>query len=415
MFDAAIAALPEQWQMVARIMTFLIDWIPEAQAALVAYVWNLGSGSGTLLSRILLLLPALLVVVGIWSTMVALYTLPFRSHRREFLTALVMLWWEVGRSIWLFWVGFIRFAWMLVGWTWGLLKLSLSLSFKAIRFVFLTPFAFMDWLGRKYFKPGVPWFAFVLTIAWCALESVIFTYALLPLVSEVFYDLSGVEARNVIAPILFFFLFAVITGSYAMVQALSDAMRDKDYKALVQLVIVEFSVMFFEVIFLYRELIDALTPWIASSTGVRLGFFSTLAFASIGWIGIRSMTWFFFARYGTPALLAVVARQTIAVESTSPEPRPQSPEPDWWRGPINALKAEHEWFRASAREILELLSLPVLQMLACAINCATTVITSQAAFKLPFTKLEEVMIQDTLAQILHVRRPYASQVEQDNR
>ena len=410
MFDAAIATLPEQWRMVATLLTVLIAWIPEAQVYLVSFVWFLGSGTGTLLSRILLLLPALLIVVAIWSTMLALYTVPFRSGRREFLTALVMLWWEVGRSIWLYWVGFVRFFWMLVGWIWGLVKLSLSLFVKAIRYVFLTPFAFMDWLGRKYFKPGVPWFAFLLTIAWCALESLIFTYALLPLVSDVFYDLSGVEARNVIAPILFFFLFAVITGSYAMVQALADAMESKNYKQLVQLTIVEISVMFFEVIFLYRELIDALTPWIASQTGVRLGFFSTLAFASIGWIGIRAMTWFFFARYGTPALLAVVSRQTLGVETAPEETRPHAPEPDWWRGPINALKAEHEWFRASARELLELLSLPVLQLLACAVNCATTVIAGRAAFKLPFTKLEEGMIQDTLAQVLRVRRT-ASQAD----
>ena len=407
MFDAVVATLPEQVQWVA----LLISWIPDAQASLVSLVWFLGSGFGTLLSRVLLLLPALLVIVAIWCTMLALYTVPFRSHRREFLTALVMLWWEVGRSIWLFWVGFVRFLWMLVGWAWGLLKLSISLSVKAIRYVFLTPFAFMDWLGRKYFKPGVPWFAFLLTIAWCALESLIFTYALLPLVTEVFYDLSGVEARNAIASILFFFLFAVITGSYAMVQALSDAMAQKDYKALIQLTIVEISVMFFEVIFLYRELIDALTPWIAASTGVRLGFLSTLAFASIGWIGIRAMTWFFFARYGTPALLAIVARQTLAVETAPEEIRPQAPEPDWWRGPIIALKAEHEWFRASAHEILELLSLPVLQLLATAVNCATTVITSRAAFKLPFTKLDEVMMQDALAQVLRGRRPPASGIE----
>jgi len=140
-------------------------------------------------------------------------------------------------------------------------------------------------------------------------------------------------------------------------------------------------------------------------TGVRLGFFSTLAFASSGWIGIRAMTWFFFARYGTPALLAVVARQTLGVEVAPEEERPHAPEPDWWRGPINALKAEHEWFRSGARELLELLSLPVLQMLACAINCATTVITARAAFKLPFTRLEEVMMQDTLAQVLRGRKP----------
>ena len=33
------------------------------------------------------------------------------------------------------------------------------------------------------------------------------------------------------------------------------------------MVIVESAVMFFEVIFLYRELIDAITPWIAQQSG----------------------------------------------------------------------------------------------------------------------------------------------------
>ncbi|NIU60980.1 MAG: hypothetical protein GWN66_04855, partial [Pseudomonas stutzeri] len=77
-----------------------------------------------------------------------------------------------------------------------------------------------------------------------------------------------------------------------------------------------------------------------------------------------------------------------------------APEPDWWRGPINALKAENEWFRARSRELLELVSLPVLQLLAAAVNCATVVITSRQAFKLPFTTLENVMIKDALVQVL---------------
>ena len=53
---------------------------------------------------------------------------------------------------------------------------------------------------------------------------------------------------------------------------------------------------------LYRELIDAITPWIAQQTGFQLGFISTLILASFGWIGVRAMTWFLFGRFGTPAL-----------------------------------------------------------------------------------------------------------------
>jgi len=44
--------------------------------------------------------------------------------------------------------------------------------------------------------------------------------------------------------------------------------------------------------------------------------------------------------------------------------------------------------------------LPVLQLLAQAVNCATTVIAARPAFKLPFTDLDQVMAKDTLIQVL---------------
>jgi hypothetical protein len=397
MFDSIIATMPEQWQLVFQLMTVLVAWIPDAQAAIFDFAW--GAGSGTVLRRLLLLLPALLLIVAVWCTMLALYTVPFRSDRREFLIALVMLWWETGRSIWLFWVGIARFLWMLVGWTWGLLRLAVELVFKSLRLVINTPFAFMDWLGRKYFKPGVPWLAFLLTIGWSALEALIFTYTLLPTVSEVFYDLAGLQSRQLMAPILFIFLFVVISGSFASIQVLAEAWERRRIKPIIQMLFVEFFVMFFEVVFLYRELIDAITPWIAANTGFQMGFGSTLAIASFGWIGIRAMTWLLFGRYGTPALLAVLARDTLAVQSMVTE-RPMAPTSDWWRGPIDALKSQNEWFRAQSRELLELLSLPVLQLLAQAVNCATTVIAARPAFRLPFTSLNHVMAKDTLIKVL---------------
>jgi hypothetical protein len=406
MLDSIIATMPDDWQLTIQLVTFLVAWIPDAQAALITFVWHGYSGEGALVNRIFLLLPALLLIVAIWCTMLALYTVPFRSKRREFMIALVMLWWDTGRSIWLFWVGIARFAWMVVGWAWGLLRLAVELAFKSLRMVISTPFAFMDWLGRKYFKPGVPWLAFLLTIGWCALEALIFTYTLMPTVSEVFYDLAGVSARNVMAPILFLFLFVVISGSFASIQVLAEAWDKRQIKPIVQMLFVEFFVMFFEVVFLYRELIDAITPWIAANTGYQMGFGSTLALASFGWIGIRAMTWFLFGRYGTPALLAVLARDTLAVESSVTQ-RPITPTPDWWRGPINALKAEQSWFRAQSRELLEALSLPVLQLLAQAVNCATTVIAARPAFKLPFTSIDQVMAKDAITQVLRGGIDYA--------
>ena len=48
----------------------------------------------------------------------------------------------------------------------------------------------------------------------------------------------------------------------------------------------------------HRELIDAVTPWIAQQSGgeVQLGIGATRALASFGWMGIRGMSWFLFGR-----------------------------------------------------------------------------------------------------------------------
>ena len=56
-----------------------------------------------------------------------------------------------------------------------------------------------------------------------------------------------------------------------------------------------------------------------------------------------------------------------------------------------ALKAEVEWFRAEARKVFELLSLPVLQLLAAVLNFAVVAVTSRPMFNLPFNSLEEVL------------------------
>jgi len=158
------------------------------------------------------------------------------------------------------------------------------------------------------------------------------------------------------------------------------------------MVVVEFFVMFFEVVFLYRELIDAITPWIAQQTGdqVRLGLVSTLALASFGWMGVRGMTWFLFGRFGTPALMAILSRETLGMEEAAESPAATDPM-RWWRDMLTDLKKERTWFRARADELAELIALPVLQILAVILNFCMIVITGLPAFDLPFASLEEAM------------------------
>ena len=62
-----------------------------------------------------------------------------------------------------------------------------------------------------------------------------------------------------------------------------------------------------------------------------------------------------------------------------------------WRAPVNALKAETQWFHEEAKRMFELLSLPVLQLLAVALNFAVITVQSRPMFVLPFRTLEDMM------------------------
>ncbi|HSR41507.1 MAG TPA: hypothetical protein VLL48_05040, partial [Longimicrobiales bacterium] len=370
MFEAIRSYMPVEWRRPFEFAAAPLWWIPEWQVIVLDFVFS-GANVGVLLAKgVGILLPACLLIVGTWSTMLGLYTVPFRSDRRRFLTSLLLAWWDAGRSIWLFWAGLFRFVVLLVGWAWGILQLAWRLTVGTVKSLVASPMRFADWSTRHYFQPGVPWLAFLLTLGWSALEATIFTFTLSPTMQEVLVGITGlVPSPAFMLPILWIFLFFLIAGSFACLQVLSEAVQKKEVAQIIEMTFVELFVMFFEVVFLYRELIDAITPWIAQQTAgeVQLGLWSTLAIASFGWIGIRGMTWFLFARFGTPALLAVLSRETM--EGHDRELAPTTEEAAaLWSEPIEALQAEAEWFRAEAKRAFELITLPVLQLFAAAVN-----------------------------------------------
>ena len=388
MFLTTQNVIPQEWSGTFEVLSAPISWLPAWHIAMVNFAWYGTSFTEILLKRVLVLLPMLLLIAAVWCTMVSLYTLPFRSARGRFLTAMLAGWWDAGRAIWFFWAGMVRLGVVLLGWV----KNSVSLFFSVLKSVFQAPLNFLDWTSRSYFQPGVPWLAFLGLFVWCVVEALIFTYTLRPTMTEVLAGITGFEPDpRMLTPILWFFLFFLILGSFACIQVLGEAMKNKHIGQIAQMVLVELSVIFFEVMFLYREMIDALTPWIAQQTNERLllGLWSTLALAAFGWVGVRGMTWFLFGRFGTPALLAIIGRETV--KQGAPLASTLEHTVNTLQGPIAALKAESAWFREEARRVFELLSLPVLQLLAAAVNFAAVTITSQQMFKLPFASLDEVL------------------------
>ena len=401
MFESMLGYMPSEWRRPFEFLAAPLWWIPEWQGRAIAAVLS-GASAAVVVGKAVFLLPPLaLLVVGIWSTMLGLYTVPFRSERGAFLTDLSLAWWDAGRSIWLYWAGVLRFAVVLAGWVWGMLKLAVSLVIRTLRAVVVSPMRFLDWSASRYFQPGVPWVAFLVTLGWSALEATIFTFTLTPTLRDVLPALTGyVPETTFMLPVVWLFLFFLIAGSFACLQALAEAVENRNVGRIVEMALVEVFVMFFEVVFLYRELVSAVTPWIAQQTAgeIRLGLFSTLAVACFGWIGIRGMTWFLFGRFGTPALLAVLSREMLDHERDEQEEAEALAELSRaWEGPVEALKEEREWFREQAREAYELASLPVLQLLAAAVNFPVVIVRGEPVFRLPLTSLEQMLEETPVA------------------
>ena len=391
MQEVTNAAQTQQW---AFILSQLFDWVMAGLAWIVpfqsrVFTFVLQGESFWALAgmAVLLALPAGVFVAGIWGTMVSLYTIPFRLGRSVTLMQSVALaWWDGLRMVWFYWAGLLRFLVEFVGWVGSLLKLSVKLLIGTLKSAITSPLAMLDATSRR---PGVPWGAFGLLLVWSAVEATIFTFTLKPTMSELLADLTGYEVNAfALSLILWIFLGIIIAGSFACIQVLNDAIKERQTGNIVFMILVEISVAMFEVLFLYREMVDAMTPWLAQQ-GVQLGIIGTIGIAFFAWVGVRGMTWFLFGRFGAPALLAVLSRQPMGEGGGSHAGA--SAVPDYWKGPIAALKAEREWFRAEARKLFELISLPVLQVVAAGLNFLFVLFAGRPHFALPFKSIDEVV------------------------
>ncbi len=382
--------LPERWQELIDLLIAPVAWVPRMQEALLAFFLNPSTPWLTAIKYTLLLFPALLAVGATWVTLLSLYTLPFRAGRVRFVSMMLLAWWDAARSVWLYWVGMARVVGVAAGWLISLGALVVRLTVDSLRQLTALPFAMSGRMTQTYFQPGVPWIAFVMLLAWCVLEAGVFSHTMMPTVSTVLSELSGGPASRLTAGVLFVFLLMLVMGSFACLQTLSEAVRLRELKYLAQIVVVELLVMFFEVMFLYREFIDAISPWIARDAGIRLGFWATMATASAGWLGVRAMTWFLFAQWGTAPLLAFIARRPLfQPETAALEVMPLAATP-WWHRARDDFKRELDWLHARGDQFLEYLALPVLQILAAGVNFGMMIVASRPAFQLPFRTLKEV-------------------------
>jgi hypothetical protein len=381
-------SVPERWQDVIELLLAPIAWVPRLQETLIAFFMNPASPWVSGAKYVFLLFPALLGVAAVWITLLSLYTLPFRSRRLRFVAMMLLAWWDAARAVTLYWVGVLRVAAVAIGWVASLVALVVRLVVEAIHRLATTPIILTSQMAHRYVAPGLPWVALLALVGWCVLEAAVFTYTMLPAVTTALSDLAGgAEASRFTVGVLYVFLLLLVMGSFACLHTLTDALRRREWTFLAQMVVVELLVMFFEVAFLYRQLAATLVPW----AGAQLGPWATIGVASLGWLATRAMTWFLFARYGTEPMLAVIARRPLP-QTGFPEPTPafQVRSAAWWRTTTDEFTREIDWLHAKGDQLVEYVALPVLQLVAVALNFGTMLIASRPVFSLPFKTLKEV-------------------------
>src|SRR5947208_1973295 len=155
-----IQHIPEPWRQPVDVLMAPLAWIPRMQHMLWDFFFAPGPLWLVVAKYLFLVFPALLAIAAVWCDQIALYKLPFRSGRVQFIPTMMLTWWDAVRAVWLFWVGMFRFVGVALGWAVAFGTFVAKLVLEVIRQIALMPFTMTGRMTQSYFTPGVPWFAF---------------------------------------------------------------------------------------------------------------------------------------------------------------------------------------------------------------------------------------------------------------
>ena len=385
--------MPAESTGIVNLVLSIILFPMNFQEAFIVFAWGAGDTFWLMLAkRVFLLLPVFTIILGCWITIASVLTIIIRHNRRSFVLSLFINWWDLGKSVVAFWGGVFKFLFFLSAGILGFLKIFILALWAIIQEVVFMPFRLLGSAGRGLVRSSIPWIAVFLTLLWCLLEGVIFTYVMTPLVVDTFSNITGEQLTEGFVRIpLFIFLLFIVLGSYAVLSNMVDAVKKKNISAILGIGVIEIITMFVEVVFLYREFVDSLVPWFAQySENFELGAFWTLAIAVFVWFGIRSLSWFLFAEHGTPTILSIIQGKGLAIEKR--EAARQNGYIAISSEFMGKIKEDTSWLQAKGEELLAAFMLPPLQVIAAAINFATVLITSQNMFTIPFKSMDDIKL-----------------------
>jgi hypothetical protein len=191
------------------------------EKALLAYFWGAQDPFWLLTAkRVFFLLPVGAVLLCLWASILCLLTVIVRQKRVEFLKAFCVTWWDLLKSIFAFWGGFLKLALVLAGALYGFLRILVVGLWMILQDILLVPFRLIRSVAQSVSTPGIPWIAVLLTFFWCLVEALVFTYVMTPLVMDTLSNLTGEDLNEFVIRIpLFLFMATIILGSYSVLSA----------------------------------------------------------------------------------------------------------------------------------------------------------------------------------------------------
>lgn len=379
------------------------------QAVKSAFLWAWGAGDplGLLwLKRIFLLMPLGAVTVAYWTSVLCVPTIVVRQKRRSFVGLVLTTWWDLARATFTFWGGVFRFLLQLGISLLGAIQMLVVGVWAMLQELIVLPLRLIRDVGSNVLSPGVPWIAVGMTVLWCAFEAMIFTYVMTSLVIDTLSNLAGTELSVTAVRIpLYLFMLCIILGSYAVLSTWATALRSKDWAAIIKIGVVEVVAMFVEIVFFYREFVDALVPWFAQHTSGNfdLGIGGTLAIGAITWLGIRSLTWFLFASAGTPTIMAIIQGQGVGTHGAGNGARPAFSL--FSESFMGRLRKEFDWVGAEGQRLLDAFLVPPMQVVAAALNFVTMLVASRHLLELPLESVRDFKDARLLGAELQRARP----------
>lgn len=387
---------------ITQILVTLLTFPTLYQAELFRFIYSEESlPAYTYFKRLLLLLPGASAIAVSWLLVVGVIALFFRPKKRKFISQIVVAIWDFGRSILLYWLGLLQFIFTVLSTIGSSLRILVQWLYKYLVDVLSLPAHASRSVMGVFKRRGIPWPAVVLTLIWAVLETSIFTYVMTPLVNDVLGGLTGEPVSQTLLQIgLFLVFFLLVLGSYAVIAQFKQAIADRAYGKVIGLITIEIIVALVEVVFFYREFVDALIPWFAQYAGADFnpGIPLIMSIAFLAWLGIRAMTWFLFASEGIPTLLAVIQRS--GMESSPAAAGGKGDKGKQQGGSAKIEPMEALWTTDKTDQLIDAFILPPLQILASVINLATLCLGQYFLFDLPLKSHKDLANSRRLLELI---------------